>query len=763
MTTPQETTASDDHGVGPTRTERVRVGLRRLERATLRLERPINAAVGGARFNPLHHTGGLSVLFFVVVLISGIYLTAWFQFGFEDSYLAVERLENNFVGRFVRAIHRYGSVALVVTSLLHGWRAFAQDRFRGPRWLAWVTGIWMVGFLWVIGVTGYWLLWDVRAQALNEVLIRALRGSVVGLDFLLDNLLTPAAGTGWPFILLLLVVHIALSLVIGALLIYHLRRLTPRRWFPPTTWTVGAGISLVILSVLWPVGILPAFDSSVIPTSFPVDPFYLFLFPLGLNFSPWVVWGLVFVSGLLLTVVPWIGRRSMPGPIVIDDDRCTGCTLCVADCPYGALEMVPRGDGVHRQVAVLVADRCVSCGVCVGSCTDDALSLPDEPVDEITGVALAVATATPGVRIVITCERLAGDAGVVGTDSGDAHIIPVNCAGAVHPHLAERVLDAGAGSVQIAGCPAGDCANRFGNTYAQARLDRLRVPRLKRRYVDAPIDTDWVSPVDAGRAFDDPGRSPVADAEVPAPTPNVARIAIVMTVVALITVILTNLPFDPGFPPGPVVSIAMDHQGGAVLLGFEGEPALDEGAPSRLVVTIGGDVVLDRTYPTVSRDGAEVSQALERFEMPPGVQQLRIDLYDRIDPSYFTVLFDDGVAVPVGNVLEFAFIDAQIESRADAGRSLYFETTLGVNAGCRVCHSLKPGEVIVGPSFDGVATAARTRVPGLTAEEYLHQSIVDPNAYIVDGFEPDVMLQNFEDLLTAEEIDNLVAFLLTLE
>lgn len=80
-----------------------------------------------------------------------------------------------------------------------------------------------------------------------------------------------------------------------------------------------------------------------------------------------------------------------------------------------------------------------------------------------------------------------------------------------------------------------------------------------------------------------------------------------------------------------------------------------------------------------------------------------------------------------------------------------------------MCHSLDPGVVIIGPSFDGVATAAMTRVPGLSAEDYLRQSIIDPDAFVVHGFDPGVMLQNFDETLTDEQIDNLVAFLLTFE
>ena len=70
--------------------------------------------------------------------------------------------------------------------------------------------------------------------------------------------------------------------------------------------------------------------------------------------------------------------------------------------------------------------------------------------------------------------------------------------------------------------------------------------------------------------------------------------------------------------------------------------------------------------------------------------------------------------------------------------------------------------MLVGPSFDGIASRAQTRVPGLSAEEYLRQSIVEPNAYVVDGFPTGQMFNNYAEVLTEEDIDNLVAFLLTL-
>jgi len=99
------------------------------------------------------------------------------------------------------------------------------------------------------------------------------------------------------------------------------------------------------------------------------------------------------------------------------------------------------------------------------------------------------------------------------------------------------------------------------------------------------------------------------------------------------------------------------------------------------------------------------------------------------------------------------------------GEKLYKQTVIGAASapGCVTCHSLEPDVVLVGPSHAGLATRAETAVPGMSAEEYLRQSIVDPDAHVTDGFQPGVMYQNFGNDLTEQEIDDIVAFLLTLK
>jgi mono/diheme cytochrome c family protein len=78
---------------------------------------------------------------------------------------------------------------------------------------------------------------------------------------------------------------------------------------------------------------------------------------------------------------------------------------------------------------------------------------------------------------------------------------------------------------------------------------------------------------------------------------------------------------------------------------------------------------------------------------------------------------------------------------------------------CFTCHTLD-GSELVGPSLQGVAERAGTRLDGVPAEDYLRQSITDPAVYLVEGY-TNTMPKDFLDYLSDEDIDNLVAFLLT--
>ena len=84
------------------------------------------------------------------------------------------------------------------------------------------------------------------------------------------------------------------------------------------------------------------------------------------------------------------------------------------------------------------------------------------------------------------------------------------------------------------------------------------------------------------------------------------------------------------------------------------------------------------------------------------------------------------------------------------------------NARCATCHALVPDTIIIGPSLSGIATRAETRVPGMSADEYILLSILRPGDYVVEGFN-NVMITNFAKELTNEDMNALVAFLMTLK
>jgi mono/diheme cytochrome c family protein len=82
--------------------------------------------------------------------------------------------------------------------------------------------------------------------------------------------------------------------------------------------------------------------------------------------------------------------------------------------------------------------------------------------------------------------------------------------------------------------------------------------------------------------------------------------------------------------------------------------------------------------------------------------------------------------------------------------------------GCSGCHTIEGVSTgTVGPNLTQIGVVATTRKPSLSAEEYIRESILDPSAYVVEGFPDNVMLKNFKELIDPSQLDDLVAFLLT--
>jgi len=97
-----------------------------------------------------------------------------------------------------------------------------------------------------------------------------------------------------------------------------------------------------------------------------------------------------------------------------------------------------------------------------------------------------------------------------------------------------------------------------------------------------------------------------------------------------------------------------------------------------------------------------------------------------------------------------------------AGEDLYFESLDGIpdGASCSSCHSFD-GSDPHAPTHLGISAVASGRVDGMSAADYLRESIVDPYAFKVEGGWRFPMPYQYPNVLSEDQIENLVAFLLT--
>jgi ech hydrogenase subunit F len=82
------------------------------------------------------------------------------------------------------------------------------------------------------------------------------------------------------------------------------------------------------------------------------------------------------------------------GAIVIDPEKCTGCGLCVRDCPTGALKLEKKSRDEFKLIHYPA--RCAYCSQCESSCVRGAIGHSN---------ALVGATDRPRELVVVLKEK----------------------------------------------------------------------------------------------------------------------------------------------------------------------------------------------------------------------------------------------------------------------------------------------------------------------------------------------------------------------
>ncbi len=99
---------------------------------------------------------------------------------------------------------------------------------------------------------------------------------------------------------------------------------------------------------------------------------------------------------------------------------------------------------------------------------------------------------------------------------------------------------------------------------------------------------------------------------------------------------------------------------------------------------------------------------------------------------------------------------------AEKGAEIFQNGAKGAPA-CKACHQTEasPQPNRTAPNLADVGERASSRLEGFAAQEYIMTSILNPSAYVVEGYS-DIMYPNYAEHFSSEDLANLIAYLLTL-
>jgi quinol-cytochrome oxidoreductase complex cytochrome b subunit len=361
-----------------------------LQRATVQIESVLNR-VFSQKYNPFYYHGALPNFFIWALFLSGLLLFAYYQPTLANAYASVRYITFELpFGNLFRSLHRYASDGMMIFVILHMLRVWFTDRYREYRIVPWLTGVILLVITFIIGMSGFLMIWDQQAVALANVTFNLLKqvpligGSLA--EFLMaGKVLTDYTLTRFMFL------HLGIPLLMMFMLWLHYLRITRPVSEPPLALILLMGGVLALVSAAFPVGLdnLPDAVSAVaspvlaglngLPTSIDFDLLYAWPQYLAVRgVSPLLVILLVSAVPIGMLLLPYVQKKSFRGQYAqVVKDNCTGCSLCYNDCPYEAITMVDRADGSRfKRLATVDAGRCANCGLCVGACAFKAIEIP---------------------------------------------------------------------------------------------------------------------------------------------------------------------------------------------------------------------------------------------------------------------------------------------------------------------------------------------------------------------------------------------------
>jgi ubiquinol-cytochrome c reductase cytochrome b subunit len=269
--------------------------------------------------------GGLSLVNFIVMVVTGVILTQHYDPDPTLAYASVRHIITQVeLGSFVRGIHYWGAMTMIVLVGLHLLRVFVSGAYKRPREGNWLIGVVLAGITAAFFFTGTVLKWDQESLEALEHNIEI--GKIIGRA---GFWFSPTFG-GTPLLTRLYMVHISvlpmLFMLVVATHLLLVKRLkmapSPFRKEPEPEPTEPfsrhlvrlGGFALILVAVLATLGVLlapghgpsPVEGIEVTKPAWPL----LWIYPI----ENWVgvagiLWATLAIFATLL-IVPFVDRGS---------------------------------------------------------------------------------------------------------------------------------------------------------------------------------------------------------------------------------------------------------------------------------------------------------------------------------------------------------------------------------------------------------------------------------------------------------------------
>jgi quinol-cytochrome oxidoreductase complex cytochrome b subunit/mono/diheme cytochrome c family protein len=123
---------------------------------------------GGSRWASAF--GSLLLFAFLLQVVTGVLLSMSYAPSVDSAWPSVHFIQEEApLGAFIRALHHWGSSAMVILLLLHLVQVFIWGAYKKPRELTWMTGVLLLFCTLGLAFTGYLLPWDQKAYWATKV------------------------------------------------------------------------------------------------------------------------------------------------------------------------------------------------------------------------------------------------------------------------------------------------------------------------------------------------------------------------------------------------------------------------------------------------------------------------------------------------------------------------------------------------------------------------------------------------------------------